>query len=287
MNLDLSRRQAFFTGVGAGLAFSWFRPLLLQAAEPAPSDIKDEDIFNFALNLEYMEAEYYLRGTRGKGLDASDVGSNPGKVTGGDQVPFQNKAIKEFLEEVAENELAHVRFYRKTLGSGAVERPTIDFESGFDAAAKGAGLGPKFNAFENEMTFLLGGMLFEDVGVTAYAGAASVLKAKENIDAAAGILAVEAYHMGMARSQLYEMGEEAWKFTNAISDARDKLDGPEDKDQGIRVNGRANFVPSTKDGIAFRRTPQEVLHIVYLTPKSGASSGGFYPEGMNGTLKTT
>jgi len=257
------------------------------AAEPAPSDIKDEDIFNFALNLEYMEAEYYLRGTRGKGLDASDVGSNPGKVTGGDQVTFKNKAIKEFLEEVAENELAHVRFYRKTLGSGAVERPTIDFVSGFDGAAKGAGLGPKFNAFENEMTFLLGGMLFEDVGVTAYAGAASVLKAKENIDAAAGILAVEAYHMGMARSQLYEMGEEAWKLANAISDARDKLDGPEDKDQGIRVNGKANFVPSTKDGIAFRRTPQEVLHIVYLTEKSGASSGGFYPNGMNGTLKTT
>jgi hypothetical protein len=59
------------------------------------------------------------------------------------------------------------------------------------------------------MTFLLGGMLFEDVGVKAYAGAASVLKAKENIDAAAGILAVEAYRMGMARSQLYEIGEKA------------------------------------------------------------------------------
>jgi hypothetical protein len=287
MNLPLSRRQALFTGGSAGFAFSLLRPRLLHAAGPAPSDIKDEDIFNFALNLEYMEAEYYLRGTRGKGLDASEVGSNPGKVTGGDQVTFKNKAIKEFLEEVAENELAHVRFYRKTLGSGAVERPTIDFVSGFDAAAKGAGLGPKFNAFENEMTFLLGGMLFEDVGVTAYAGAASVLKAKENIDAAAGILAVEAYHMGMARSQLYEMGEEAWKLANAISDARDKLDGPENKDQGIRVNGKANFVPSTKDGIAFRRTPQEVLHIVYLTEKSGASSGGFYPNGMNGTLKTT
>jgi hypothetical protein len=77
------------------------------------------------------------------------------------------------------------------------------------------------------------------------------------------------------------------KLANAISDARDKLDGPEDKDQGIRVNGKAKFVPSTKDGIAFRRTPQEVLHIVYLTEKSGASSGGFYPNGMNGTLKTT
>ena len=93
--------------------------------------------------------------------------------------------------------------------------------------------------------------------------------------------------MGMARSQLYETGEKAWKLANAISDARDKLDGSGDKDQGIRVDGKANIVPSTPDAIAFRRTPQEVLHIVYVTEKSGASAGGFYPEGMNGNLKTT
>jgi hypothetical protein len=82
------------------------------------------------------------------------------------------------------------------------------------------------------------------------------------VEAAAGILAVEAYHMGMARSQLYEMGEKAHKAANALSEARDKLDGAEDKDQGIVRNGKANFVPSNPDGIAFRRTPQEVLHIV-------------------------
>ena len=285
MALAISRRHSLLLGAGTGLALASLSNRALFAAE-AP-DIKDEDIFQFALNLEYMEAEYYLRGTRGKGLDASDIGANPGQVIGGDQVPFKSKAIKAFLEEVAENELAHVRFYRKTLGGDAVDRPAIDFDAGFSAAAKGAGLGSKFNAFENEMNFLLGGMLFEDVGVTAYAGAATALKEKEHLEAAAGILAVEAYHMGMARSQLYEMGEEAWKAANALSDARDKLDGPGDKDQGIRVDGKANIVPSNPDGIAFRRTPQEVLHIVYLTEESGVSKGGFYPKGMNGTLKTT
>jgi Ferritin-like domain len=285
----ISRRHSLLLG-GTGLVLaSLFNRASFAAEAASPQDIKDEDIFQFALNLEYMEAEYYLRGTRGRGLDASDIGSDPGKVVGGgsDKVPFKNKAIKEFLEEVAENELAHVRFYRKTLGSSAVDRPAIDFDAGFSAAAKGAGLGSNFNAFENEMNFLLGGMLFEDVGVTAYAGAATALKEKEHLEAAAGILAVEAYHMGMARSQLYEMGEEAWKAANALSDARDKLDGPDDKDQGIRVDGKANIVPSNPDGIAFRRTPQEVLHIVYLTEQSGVSRGGFYPNGMNGTLKST
>jgi len=123
-------------GLGSSIAAAKPTPALAQAA---PSDIKDEHIFQFALNLEYMEAEYYLRATTGKGIDAADAGSEPGGVKGGHQVKFQNKAIREFADELAENELAHVRFYRKTLGSQAVSRPAIDFEAGFAAAAKGAG----------------------------------------------------------------------------------------------------------------------------------------------------
>jgi hypothetical protein len=283
----LSRRHSLksLALLSAGFATAQLhRPSIAFAA--SSEDIKDEDIFQFALNLEYMETEYYLRATTGKGIDAADVGPDPGKVEGGRKVPFENKAIRQFAEELAENELAHVRFYRKTLGEAAVSRPTIDFDAGFAAAAKGAGL-TDFDPFGNDMHFLLGGMLFEDVGVTAYAGAASLLKRKEFVDAAAGILAVEAYHMGMARSQLYEMGEPARKAANALSAARDKLDGSGDKDQGIERNGKANIVPSNEDGIAFRRTPQEVLRIVYLTSKDGAQGGGFYPKGMNGTLATT
>jgi len=278
----LSRRESLKAVAAAGLCTSiGASPSLAQRA-----DIKDEDIFQFALNLEYMEAEYYLRATTGKGIETADLGADPGPVRGGRKVEFHSKAIREFADELAENELAHVRFYRKTLGSQAVHRPQIDFEAGFAAVGKAAGL-PDFDPFANDMNFLLGGMLFEDVGVTAYAGAAPLLQKKEFVEAAAGILAIEAYHMGMARSQLYEMGDKAQKAANAVSAARDKLDGPEDKDQGIERNGKANFVPSNADGIAFRRTPQEVLHIVYLTDKSGATSGGFYPKGMNGTLKST
>jgi hypothetical protein len=280
--LILSRRRALQFGVGGvGLAAFAASPAL------AKSDITDEDIFQFALNLEYMETEYYLRGTTGKGISGEDAGSDPGEVTGGHQVKFKSEAIRQFGEELAQNELAHVRFYRNTLGEKAVSRPQIDFDTGFKMAAKAAGLGDNFDAFENDMTFLLGGMLFEDVGVTAYAGAAPLIKKKEFLQAAAGILAVEAYHMGMARSQLFEMGEAARKAANALSKARDKVDGPGDKDQGIEVNGKANFVPSTKDAMVFTRTPQEVLRIVYLTDKDGADAGGFYPKGLNGNIKST
>ena len=291
-NGRLDRRAALKTlgGLGAVAAL----PACTRAAQVIESaagdvglsDVSDTDIFNFALNLESLETEYYLRGTTGRGMDDRDAGSNPGSVTGGRMVPWQNDDLKQFMEEVAQNELAHVRFYRRVLGPAAVSRPTIDL-NGFAAAAKAAGLGDNFDPFASEMNFYLGGMLMEDVGVTAYHGAAPLLRSKTNLDAAAGILAVEAYHMGMARSTLYRMGTAARNAANAISDARDRLDGNDDVDQGIVMNGRANIVPSNADGIAFSRTPQQVLRIVYLTSQSGVSSGGIFPNGVNGTLRTT
>ena len=288
----LSRRTAVKTlgGLGAAMVL----PACAQAARVIEtaggevlSDIGDSDIFNFALNLESLEAEYYLRGTTGRGMDDADAGSNPGTVTGGRLVPWQNQDLREFMEEVAQNELAHVRFYRRALGSQAVARPTIDIAGGFRAAAKAAGLGDNFDPFASEMNFFLGGVLMEDVGVTAYHGAATKLTLKPNLDAAAGILAVEAYHMGMARSTLYRMGTAARNALNAISDARDSLDGPADLDQGIVMNGKANIVPSDADAKAFSRTPEQVLRIVYLTNQSGVSGGGIFPNGMNGRIRTT
>ena len=288
-SFSLTRRRALI-GLGA-LGFAGVRPLAALEASTAHASgrdpsITDEDIFNFALNLESLEAEYYLRGTTGKGMEAGDAGSSPGAVSGGRMVPWKNDDLHEFMSEVAMNELAHVRFYRKTLGAQAVPRPAIDM-AGFTAAAKAAGLGDDFDPFANEMNFFLGGMLMEDVGVTAYHGAAPLLSNKQFLDAAAGILAVEAYHMGMARSVLYRMGKEAREAANKLSDARDKLDGPNDLDQGIEMGGKANIVPADPDAKAFKRTPQQVLRIVYLADKPGVTAGGLFPRGMNGNLKST
>lgn len=262
--------------------------------EDAPTD---PVIFNFALNLEYLEAEYYLRATTGSGLDAADAGPGAGPVENAPRGPvrFTNDDYRQFAEELAANELAHVRYYRRTLGRVAVDRPALDLGA-FAVAAEAAGLGSGFDPFASEMNFFLGGMLMEDVGITAYKGAAPLIQSKQFLGDAAGILAVEAYHMGMARSTLYRMGTEAREAANAISDHRDRLDGPEDVDQGLVLTGtapvpeghpRGNVVPSDADAIAFGRTPQQVLRIVYGTPEAGVSGGGFYPQGMNGTLRTT
>jgi hypothetical protein len=289
-NRPISRRHAV-AAMGAAGAASLIPSgeafaTSLEGAEVAPA-FNDDDIFNFALNLETLETEYYMRGTFGKGLESADRGKSPGEVTGGRVVPWQNQDLREFMEEVALNELAHVRFYRRELGHKAVSAPRIDLAGGFRAAAQAAGLGNDFDPFASEMNFFLGGMLMEDVGVTAYHGAATVLKSKANVDAAVGIMAVEAYHMGMARSTLYRMGMAARNAANALSDARDRVDGPGDVDQGISVNGRANIVPADPDAKAFTRTPQQVLRIVYLTDKAGVTGGGIFPNGMNGAIRST
>jgi hypothetical protein len=246
----------------------------------------DINILNFALNLEYLEAEFYLRAAYGRGLSASDVTGTgtQGNVTGGSAVPFQNLEFRDFAQEIARDEEAHVKFLRAALGSQAVARPTIDLQQSFTTAARAAGIiGPTqtFNPFADEVSFLLGAFIFEDVGVTAYHGAAPLISDKTILDAAAGILAVEAYHAGIIRTLLFQLGQIA--ATKAISDLRDAADGFGDDDQPIRLQGHANLVPTDANGLAFKRTTSQVLSIVYLG--GAAANYGFFPDRLNGAIR--
>jgi hypothetical protein len=246
----------------------------------------DVDILNFALNLEYLEAEFYQRAVFGTGLSSADTTGTGtrGTVTGGSAVPFQSDIIRDYAREIAQDELAHVRFIRSALGSAAVAEPTIDLQQSFTTAARAAGLigaTETFNPFADENSFLLGAFIFEDVGVTAYKGAAPLIKSKTILSAAAGILAVEAYHASEIRTVLFERG--LFAPARAISDARDALDGPIEDDQPIRVQGHANIVPADANGLAFGRTTAQVLSIVYLGGASG--NFGFFPNRLNGNIR--
>lgn len=277
-------RRAFVRSVGlmaAGAALAGGAVVAPAAAETRA--LSDADILNFALNLEYLEAEFYLRAAFGEGLQAADVGMRPGAVSGGRRVKFKSSLLRDYAEEIAADELAHVRFLRAGLGSAAVARPTIDFTRAFAAAGKAAGLGGKggFDPFESEDAFLLGAFLFEDVGVTAYKGAARFLANKDFLEAAAGILAVEAYHAGEVRSLL--IARDLLRESRALSDLRDAVDGSSDLDQPVALARKANVVPTDANGIAFGRTPQQVLNIVYLG--GAANDFGFFPNRLNGAIR--
>ena len=286
--------MAGIAGAGAGAA-------VLGASGPASAasaagGINDGSILNFALNLEYLEAEFYLRAATGSGLpDDMTTGTHDrGHVTGGHQVPFKHRMLRNIAHEIAKDEMQHVAFLRSALGGAKVARPSIDLKTSFTAAATAAGVirpGQTFDPFANEINFLLGAFLFEDVGVTAYKGAAPLITNKTYLDAAAGILAVEAYHGGIIRGALYDEGFERssiYGTVDKLSNARDLLDGKGDDDQGIGNRDYSNLVPTDGNSIAFSRTPGAVLDIVYLNLSGKpVSKGGFYPHGVNGAIRVS
>ena len=271
-------------GGAAAMAAAFAATALPGKAEAA--GVSDVDILNFALNLEYLEAEFYLRAAYDKQLgqaESTGMGTRGG-VIGGHMVPFRSKAIQKIAQEIAMDERDHVNFLRAALGKYAVARPTIDLKTSFTTAARAAGVigaNQTFDPFADEISFLLGAFIFEDVGVTAYNGAAPLIASKAYLGAAASILAVEAYHAGAVRTLLYERG--IYDPARKISDLRDAADGSGDKDQGIGSPGIGNIVPTDGNGLAFTRTPAQVLNIVYL---GGASAKyGFFPHRLNGAVR--
>ena len=303
-------RRDFFKAVGGAAMFAGGAAIAVGGgmtalqAQTAPTP---QDVLNFALNLEYLEAQFYYYASYGTGLPntvLTGTGTQGAVVsTGAGAVPFSDAAIRAYAREIADDERAHVEFLRTALGTAAVSQPAIDISatatSAFSNAARAAGLigaGATFSPYTSDDNFLLGAFIFEDVGVTAYKGAASALISNKTfLEAAAGILAVEAYHASIVRTTLYGRGQTTTSLidaTEAISNARDTLDGTSDLDQGVRNVADAsglptsNIVPLDANGLAFSRTTGQVLNIVYLN-RAAVTLGGFFPAGVNGTIRAS
>ncbi len=308
----LSTRRKFLgmagmMGAGAVLA-SCASGVTNQPPKATKPDL-DAAIFNFALNLEYLEAAFYLAAA-GRLSELKDVGGDPSKVIlpagfdGTKPITGLSANVTAYLNETATDEKLHVAVIRKVLGSAAVAQPTLDLGPAFVAAGMAASGGKiaNFNPYANELFFLHGAFIFEDVGVSAYKGAARFLvddSAGGNLENAAGILAVEAYHSGSIRTQLYARKDEmaaagltVAQVVQAISNLRDGVDGTTDMDQGIvpSLDGNptyldrqgSNVVLADANAIAFSRTPSQVANIVTLGDISkNMGKGGFFPNGLS------
>jgi hypothetical protein len=287
---------------------------------PAPVVLGDSDYLNFALNLEYLEAEFYLRAATGSGLSATDTGNATTTVTvpSTTMIPGLTTAQQNYIYEIAQNELDHVRFLRSALSTDAVSRPDIDLMNSFNAAASAAGIGSSFNPFSSYEAFLVGAFVFEDVGVTAYHGAAGALSntttGKTYLAAAASIMAVEAYHAAEIRTLLIADSIATATMTatlvtpnptyvtyaNQISKLRATLGGGGETALTALPPYAVPFVPTAympastivacdpTNAIAYARSTDGVLHIVYAAPPgAGVKGGGFFPNGMTGNISVT
>ncbi len=253
----------------------------------------DVDYLNFALQLQYLEAQYFAWATTGAGVAASLLTGTgtQGTVTGGAQVTFSTALLGQYAREIAAGELAHLGFLRSATGAAAAAQPALDISSsatgGFTRIARAGGLigaSDTFDPYASELNFLLGAFMIQDVVVSAYRGAIPAITNLLYVNAAADMLATKSYHAAMIRSQLYALGTAARTATDQLSNGRDSFDGVTDIDQGVSGADStvSNVTPTDSNGIVFGRTTGQALNVLY-TNHAAVVGGGFFPNGIIST----
>ena len=238
-----------------------------QAGSPGPVDV-----VQFALNLEYLEAEFYSVATTGqtleqRGVDLSGTGTFGPTTTQFGAVNFANNLVltATTAQNIAQDEFNHVQLVRNALlqnGVTPIAKPAINLDA---LMAQGVGL-------MNEQGFLLFDRISADIGTTAYAGGAPILNGSAFLPTASRILAVEAQHSANARLSLARLG-----IVSQPLDGADVVPPP---------TGSNLFSTSSVNGLVATRTPGEVLYLVYGN-QANVTGGGYFPNGVNGTVVTS
>ena len=190
------------------------------------------------------------------------MGTSPGAVTGGlGQVAFVDPGVQDLANQLAADELAHVQFLRATMQSLSltpVDMPALNL----------AALG----AVTTDAEFLAIARQLETTGISAYEGAiASLVSNTTALTYAAQIHDTEGQHEGALRQ---------YCVTNSVtSGAVDSGDIP--------PTATAIFNTGATTGLNTVRNTSQVLMIVYANTAAGITSGGFYPNGMNGAITST
>ncbi|XP_057430645.1 ferritin-like catalase Nec2 [Lotus japonicus] len=262
----------------------------------------DYELVEFPLNLEYLEAEFYLFGALGHGLDV--LAPN---LTGGGPPPIGAKLAnldildRDIILQFGLQEIGHLRAIKSTVKG--FPRPLLDLSKASFARimdnAFGRPLHPPFDPYANSINYLLASYVIPYVGLTGYVGANPHLQTVTAKKLIAGLLGVESAQDAVFRTLLYERramkvhpyGETVAEFTNRISALRDKLGNEGLKDEGLvvpkelgaegKVSG--NILSANKDSLSYPRTPEEILRILYDTGDERVP-GGFFPKGAGGAI---
>ncbi len=261
---DSPDRRSFVRRVGlasvvAGSAVS-LRP---QTPSHAASDV---DLLNFALNLEYLTAEFYTVATTSRTVDQYGVVINEGAgvlgvTSGGGLVPFDGNdyRVHHMAEELALAERTHVSVLQNaivTLGGAYSNKPSINLDA--------------FNfGFASQMDFLQLARGLEELSLSTYSWISRQTTTKSVLSAVAGLLASEGEHTGALRTLLNVYG----------GSARGVLDGLDVATPSLTTPVGTSYFSTDAKALGSIRTPGEILHLLYAG--GSLTSGGFFPYGLN------
>ncbi|MBC8034448.1 MAG: ferritin-like domain-containing protein [Chitinophagaceae bacterium] len=225
-----------------------------------PAEVNN--VLNFALTLEYLEAEFY-----------NNIVGSAGFLTA-------PSAAQTALTNIRNDENKHVAFLKSVLGMAAVAKPTFDFTGG-----SGSGTGPFAGYLANYDVQLAMAQTFEDTGVRAYKGQAANVKSNRVVlTAALNIHSVEARHashirqMRRGRNNVIPAGQtvKPWitlketgiDFPAANAAIQKSYDGEEVTTQAgvniLNLGGSFNTAAAASQGFDEPLTREQVLSIVTI-----------------------
>ncbi|KAK4265937.1 hypothetical protein QN277_026922 [Acacia crassicarpa] len=284
------------------VAFLSFLLMLVRANNASITVYNDKDLLEFPLNLEFLEAEFFLFGALGRGLDSvAPELTEGGPPPVGARLAKLGFLVRDIILQFALQEVGHLRAIRNTVRG--FPRPMLNLSKEVFGEVMnnvfGRRLHPPFDPYANDINYLLASYVIPYVGLTGYVGANPLLQNFTSKALVAGLLGVESGQDAVIRTLLYERrevlvepyGVSVVEFTNRISKLRNKLGKKGVKDEGLVVpkwlgaEGKieGNVLAGDKYSLAYGRSPEEVLRIVYGTGDEHRP-GGFYPRGADGRI---
>jgi hypothetical protein len=260
----LSRRGFLSTALAASAAVAIGSPRSAFAQSTTPAIT---DVLNFALNLEYLEANFYLYASTGTGLTSAQNGSGvavqgaPAKLT----LDANTLSVAQALAQDEVNHIADLRSAITSLGGTPIAQPLINLSAN----------GP----IATQMQFVAAARQFTALGGSAYIGSAQYLVSNATVLTTAGqILGSEGQHAGAVNLLCV--------LQNIASPAIDAQDIP--------PSSSNYFTATSTHALSPARTTSQVLGVVYgvskattTSPTTGVTMGGFFPNGFNGNIKST
>lgn len=233
----------------------------------AQSGVPIVDVLNFALNLEYLEANFYLYASTGAGLSSSLNGNGTAVQGAPGKLPLDANTLA-VCQALAQDEVDHIADLRSaitSLGSTPVAQPRINL------AANGT--------ITTQAQFIAAARQFTALGGSAYIGSAQLLVSNPAIlTTASQILGAEGQHAGVLSYLAIAQG----------------INSPAIDAQDVPPSATMYFTLDSAHALAPSRTPQQVLGVAYgvstagtVNPPTGVTLGGFFPNGFNGNVKST